>query len=437
MSVKAKKQTKFCFSVCWPRKGMTDPIAKPSHPNLAKKRTNSALPMAAFVVFIDMLGMGLIVPVTPNLIMEIADVGLEQGAQIGGYLLLAYALMQFCCAPLIGALSDQFGRRPVLLITLLALGLNYVFMALATSLALIIIGRVISGIMGATWAAANSCIADTVPTPQRGAAFGLLAGAGAAGLVLGPAIGGIAGEFGTRLPFLIAGILGLLGAALGYFLFKETLPLTSRRTVTFARANPFGVALAMAKNKFILGCLATVFFLQLSSQAHLSVWAFYGAEKFGWSPLTSGLTVSFYGVLLVVAQSVFTARAIAQFGAINTAKITLLFAIPSYLLIAMAPNTLIMLFGVSIGTITGLTFPALQGIMTSKFENNAQGELQAAIVSTIGLTAIVGPVIMTQLFSHFSDSQGVYFPGAPFVLSAVLVLVAVFILWRTLADRGA
>jgi MFS transporter, DHA1 family, tetracycline resistance protein len=396
-----------------------------------KKPIDRSLVMAALIVFIDMLGMGLIVPIMPDLIMEIARVNLEESAQIGGYLLLAYALMQFAFAPFIGALSDQFGRRPVLLVTLLALGVNYMVMAMASTLGLIIAGRVVSGIMGATWAAANSCIADSTAPNKRGAAFGILAGAGAAGYVLGPAIGGIVGEFGTRLPFALAGSLALLGALIGYFFFKETLTVTNRRPIKWARANPLGVALVMARNKSILAFLVTLFFLQLSAQAHLSIWAFYGTEKFGWSPLMSGLTVSVYGILLVLAQSILTGHAIAKFGALQTAKFSLLFAVPSYLLIAMAPTTLNMMIGVCFGAVAGMTFPALQGIMTTKVSQNEQGELQAAIVSTIGLTAIVGPVVMTQLFSHFSDATGIYFPGAPFILAALLVLVAIVVLWRT------
>lgn len=398
--------------------------------------SKSVMSLVAFIVFIDMLGMGLIMPVMPNLIMEISQVGLDRAAEIGGYLLFAYALMQFCFAPVIGALSDRFGRRPVLLITLLALGLNYVFLAVATSFALIVVGRLISGIMGATWAAANSCVADCIAKEKRGAAFGALGGAGAAGFVLGPAIGGIAGEYSTRLPFLIAGALALIGAGLGAFLLKETLIPEKRRSFSILRANPLGAIRNMARNKFVLGCLVTVFFLQLSAQAHLSIWAFYGAEKFGWTPLLAGLTVSVYGILIGTAQAVLTARSIQAFGAINTAKFSLLFGIPSYLLMAFAPNTPIMLIAVLIGCLTGMTFPAMQGLMTSAVSEDTQGELQGAIVSTIGLTAIIGPIFMTHLFGVFSDGVGIYFPGAPFVASTGLLIVAVGVLWLTMAQSA-
>jgi DHA1 family tetracycline resistance protein-like MFS transporter len=371
----------------------------------------------------------------PNLIMEISQVKLDRAAELGGYLLFSYALMQFCFAPLIGALSDRFGRRPVLLLTLLALGLNYVLMATATSLAVLVIGRLISGIMGATWAAANSCMADSIPKEQRGAAFGALAGAGAAGMVLGPAIGGIAGEFGTRWPFVIAAALALIGVVIGSFLLKEMLPREKRRNISLLRANPLGALIQVSKNKFVLGCLGTLFFLQLSAQAHLSIWAFYGAEKFGWTPITAGLTVSFYGILLGLAQAVLTGRSIKAFGAANTAKFGLLFGIPSYLLIAFAPNTPVMLIAVAIGCLTGMTFPAMQGMMTAKISEDAQGELQGAIVSTIGLTAIVGPVVMTHVFAAFSDKAGVYFLGAPFVVATGLLVVAVGVSWGTLEKK--
>jgi MFS transporter, DHA1 family, tetracycline resistance protein len=411
---------------------MIDATTRQLGSGLTHHPRKTSLVMVATIVFVDMLGVGLAMPVMPSLIVEITDFSLNQSAKMSGFLLLAYALMQFIFAPLIGALSDRFGRRPILLVTMLALGLNYFFMAFATTLLLIGVGRIISGIMGATFAAANSCVADTVTPEARGAAFGTLAAAGAAGLIFGPALGGVAGEFGTRLPFLIAGALALSTSFTGYFILKETLTQPKRRPFGMARANPFGVLIHVAKNKFILGCLVAVFFLQLSAQAHLSIWAFYGAQKFGWSPWVSGITVSFYGILLVAAQGVLTGRAIAKFGASETVKYSILFAIPSYVLIALAPNTNMLVLGVSLGTITGMTYPALQSIMTMSVEESDQGELQGALACTIGLTSIIGPILMTHVFAHFSDSQGLYFPGAPFMLATGLVMIAAISLWQAL-----
>lgn len=396
------------------------------------KGLNNTLGLVAFIVFVDMLGLGLILPVMPRLIGEISHVGIDRSAEIGGFLLFGYATMQFLFAPIIGGLSDRFGRRPVLLTTLAVLGVDYCVMAVAPSLAWLFVGRMISGVMGATWAASNSCIADCVPVERRGAAFGLLGGAGAAGFVLGPAVGGLAGEFGTRLPFAIAAVLALSGATIGYFILKETLPPERQRPFSIGRANPLGSLGQMTKIPFVIGCLSVIFFMQLSSQAQTSIWAYWGAIRFGWSPLTSGLTISFYGVLLGAAQAVLTGKSIARFGAANTARFSLLFGIPCYLLLAFAPSTSVVIMAILVGSITGMTFPSMQSLMTARVSEDAQGELQGAIASTISLTTIIGPIMMTQIFGHFSDRKGLFFPGAPFILSIALISIAITLLWRAL-----
>ena len=401
------------------------------------KGLNNTLGLVAFIVFVDMLGLGLILPVMPRLIGEISHVGIDRSAEIGGFLLFGYAAMQFLFAPIIGGLSDRFGRRPVLLTTLAVLGVDYCVMAVAPSLAWLFVGRMISGVMGATWAASNSCIADCVPVERRGAAFGLLGGAGAAGFVLGPAVGGLAGEFGTRLPFAIAAVLALSGATIGYFILKETLPPERQRPFSIGRANPLGSLGQMTKIPFVIGCLSVIFFMQLSSQAQTSIWAYWGAIRFGWSPLTSGLTISFYGVLLGAAQAVLTGKSIARFGAANTARFSLLFGVPCYLLLAFAPSTSVVIMAILVGSITGMTFPSMQSLMTARVSEDAQGELQGAIASTISLTTIIGPIMMTQIFGHFSDRKGLFLPGAPFILSIALISIAITLLWRKLRAHGA
>jgi MFS transporter, DHA1 family, tetracycline resistance protein len=230
-----------------------------------QSKQGASLGLIALIVFIDMAGIGLILPVMPSLIMGLATVSIDRAAEIGGWLLFAYAVMQFLFAPIIGGLSDRFGRRPVLLITLAVLGIDYLVMAWAPNLSWLFIGRIISGVMGATWAAANSCIADSVKPEDRGKAFGLMGGAGASGFVLGPAIGGVLGQYGDRLPFISAAILTLSAAAIGYFILNETLPSEKRRTFEWARANPLGSVFQMAKTPLVLGCLITIFFMQLSA----------------------------------------------------------------------------------------------------------------------------------------------------------------------------
>lgn len=393
---------------------------------------NRNLAVLAMIVFIDTAGIGLIVPVMPTLIGGLTGEGIDRAAEIGGWLLFAYAIMQFLFAPVIGGLSDRFGRRPVLLVTLALLGVDYALMAWAPTLTWLFAGRLLSGVMGASWAAANSCIADSIPPERRGAAFGMLGGAGAAGFVLGPAIGGLVGQFGDRLPFVFAALLCLCGVLAGLALFKETLAPERRRPFDPMRANPLGSVIRMARVPLVLGCLITIFFMQLASQAQLSVWAYYGTAQFGWSPVVIGLTVTYFGVMLGLAQGVFAGRAIARFGPVKTATISLMFGIPCFVLLAFAPSTAFAIVGIAVGSVTGLCFPAMQQMMSARIEEDAQGELQGAIASTISLTAILGPPVMTGVFARYADGAGVYFPGAPFILSTVLISVAVAILALTL-----
>jgi MFS transporter, DHA1 family, tetracycline resistance protein len=397
-----------------------------------KGQEKPKLGLIAFIVFIDMAGIGLIIPVMPRLIMELSGEGLDRAAEIGGLLLFAYAVMQFIFSPIIGGLSDRFGRRPVLLFTLASLGIDYALMAWAPTLAWLFVGRMISGIMGATWAAANSSVADMVPVENRGAAFGLLGGAGAAGFVLGPAIGGVFGLLGDRVPFIVASILSLAAALYGWFALKESLPADKRRAFSFARANPFGTMVQMAKTPLVLGCLITAFFMQFAAQANFAVWSYYGALQFGWGPLMIGATVALFGILLAVAQGLMVGKVIARFGAVRTALWSLVFAIPSYLVIGFATSTAMMILGIIIGAVAGLTFPAMQSLMTTKVAEDAQGELQGAIASVVSLTAIVGPPAMTAVFGAYADKEGLFFPGAPYMLATALMAAALLMLWITL-----
>ncbi len=396
-----------------------------------------ALGLIAFIVFIDMAGIGLIVPVMPSLIMELSGEGIDRAAEIGGWLLFAYAIMQFVFSPIIGGLSDRFGRRPILLITLAALGVDYAMMAWSPTLWWLFVGRMISGVMGATWAAANSCVADVVEPAKRGSVYGLLGGAGAAGFVLGPALGGAFGLLGDRLPFIVASVLCLIGAVYGAYALKETLPPEKRRTFSLARANPFGTMLQMAKAPLVLGCLITIFFMQFAAQSNFAVWSYYGTLQFDWGPLTIGATVALFGILLALIQGLLVGKVIARFGAVPTAVYSLFFAIPSYLIIGFASSTEFAILGLVVGTITGLTFPAMQSLMTTRIAEDAQGELQGAIASIVSLTAILGPPAMTGVFGAYSDNVGLLFPGAPYMLATALMVAAVFTLWLTLKRHAA
>lgn len=397
-----------------------------------KAAQRPGLGLIAFIVFIDMAGIGLIVPVMPKLVMQLSGAQVDRAAEIGGWLLFAYAIMQFVFSPIIGGLSDRFGRKPVLISTLAALGLDYALMAMAPTLAWLFVGRIISGVMGATWAAANSCVADVIEPEKRGSVYGLLGGAGAAGFVLGPALGGAFGLWGDRVPFWVASVLCLVGAAYGAYAFRETLPPEKRRSFSLKRANPFGTMQQMMKAPLVFGCLITIFFMQFAAQSNFAVWSYYGTLKFDWGPLTIGATVALFGMLLAIIQGLLVGKVIARFGAVKTAVWSLMFAIPSYLVIGFAGSTAMAIVGLIIGSISGLTFPAMQSLMTEKVAEDAQGELQGAIGSVVSLTSIVGPPAMTGVFGAYADSTGLYFPGAPYMLAAALMTIAVAMLWQTL-----
>lgn len=383
--------------------------------------SRSVLALVAMIVFVDIAGLGLILPVMPRLIISLSDVTIDRAAEIGGWLLFAYAVMQFLFAPVIGGLSDRFGRRPVLLLTLFALGIDYALMAWAPTLAWLFLGRIISGIMGATFTAANSCIADIVPPAERGRAFGALGGAGAAGFVLGPGIGGLLGGLGERVPFMVASGVALTGALIGWFVLKETLPPERRRAFSILRANPVGSIVQMARIPLVIGCLVTILFMQLAAQSQLSVWSFQGIARFGWSPLVIGITIALFGIMLAGAQGFAVGPLVKRFGARCTAVAGLGCGLPSYLILATAPNTAVLIVGMVVGALAGVTFPAMQQMMTLRVPDDAQGELQGAIASVISLTSIIGPPIMTGVFGAFADAKGLYFPGAPFLLAAILL----------------
>lgn len=391
------------------------------------REPQSILLFVAFIVFIDMMGIGLILPVMPSLITDLTGASIDRAAEIGGWLLFAYAMMQFLFAPVIGGLSDRFGRRPVLLTTLFLLGLDYAIMAWAPDLVWLFIGRIISGIMGASWAAANSCVADVAKPSERGKFFGILGGAGAFGFVIGPGLGGILGEYGDRLPFIAASILALIGTAIGIVILKETLPEEKRRAFSLTRANPMGSIMQMSKTPLVIGFLSTIFVLQLAAQAQIAVWAYWLIERFDWSKLEIGLSVALFGILLALVQGVLTGPVIARMGERRTALISLMFGMPAYLCFTFAPSDAFVYVGIVIGAASGFAFPAMQQMMSSRISEDAQGELQGAVASMISLTSIFGPVVMTMIFGAYADAQGLYFPGAPFLVGTVLMALSVAI----------
>lgn len=375
-------------------------------------------------VLIDAIGFGIILPVLPQLIMQLTGVPIDRAAQYGGALSFVYALMQFFCAPILGNLSDQFGRRPVLLFALLALGCDYLIMGFAPVIGWLFFGRMVAGVAGASFTPAYAYVADISPPERRAQNFGLLGAAFGIGFILGPAIGGLLGGLGPRAPFFTAGALALANTAFGYFALPESLARGSRRAFQWARANPLGTLAQMRKLPAVSALLGAVFLWQLAHQVFPSTWSFYGITQFHWSSREVGYSLAFVGLVMAIAQGLLTRVLIPRIGGERrAAALGMAAAFVAYLGYAFATHGW-MVYVVSLSAfLFALTYPSMNALASRQTPANAQGELQGAVACLYSLSSIVGPPLMTQVFSHFTArSAPVFFPGAAFVMAAALTI---------------
>lgn len=397
----------------------------------------SALIFIFITVLLDVIGLGIIIPVIPALIMELTGEGLSRASIYGGWLLFLYSLMQFLCAPIIGALSDRFGRRPVLLFSLTGFGLDYILMGLAPTIGWLFLGRFLAGITGASTVTASAYIADVSPPDKRAQNFGLIGAAFGLGFIIGPVIGGLLGEYGPRVPFFAAAALTLLNVLYGFFILPESLPPEERRPFSWNRANPLGTLQEMRKYPVLVGLAGALVLLYLSSHATQSTWTFYTMEKFDWSEREVGYSLGFVGLMVAIVQGGLTRAIIPRIGAQRAVFVGFTFYIIGFLGFAFADAGWMMFAWVVPFSLGGLAGPALQGIMSNQVPKNAQGELQGAVTSLVSLSAIVGPPVMTYLFGYFtSDAAPFYFPGAPFFAGALLVLGSALWAMRPLGGGG-
>ena len=381
-----------------------------------------ALMFIFVTVLVDVIGLGIVIPVLPKLIMGLAHVGLGAAARLGGYLMFAYSIMQFVCGPILGGLSDRFGRRPILLASLAAFGCDYLLMGFAPTLAWLFVGRVVAGIAGASFNSAYAYIADVTPPERRTQDFGLLGFAFGVGFIVGPAIGGIVAAYGTRVPFFVAAGLALTNVVYGYFLVPESLAVADRRPFDWRRANVWGSLVRLLQLRPAVLLLATATFLWSFAQMSLqSTWNYYTLARFGWSVRDVGWSLAAVGVSAIFAQAVLTRVLVPRFGERRLVVWGTLSAVASYLVYAAASHGWIMYAGIAVGTLGGLVYPSLQSLMSAEVGRDEQGELQGAVSSLVSLAAIVGPPVMTQTFAYYSaPAAGIHLPGAAFVLAAVL-----------------
>lgn len=387
-----------------------------------------ALLFIFLTLLIDVTGLGIIIPVLPRLIQELTGRTVDDAAVIGGLIIMTYALMQFVAAPVVGAASDRFGRRPVLLLSLLGFSIDYMIMGLATSIVWLFIGRALSGVFGATYTTAGAYIADVSPPEKRAQNFGLIGAAFGIGFIVGPAIGGALGHFDPRLPFFTASALAMGNLVYGWIVLPETLKPENRRPFDPRRANPFGALMQIRLYPAVLGLLGAAFLFQLAHQAYPSIWAYYGQERYGWTALEVGLSLGAVGVMAALVQGGLTRVVMPKIGAERALYIGLALVIVSFVGFAFATRSWMVYAWIPISGLGGLAGPAMQGLMSNRVPDNAQGELQGASASLVSLTTIISPPLLTRLFAHFSgDDAPLYLPGAPYLAGAALTALGLMV----------
>jgi len=377
------------------------------------------------------MGIGLIMPVMPDLLQEIEGTDISRAAIWGGWLATIFALMQFFFGPTVGNLSDRFGRRPVLLVSLVVMAFDYVLMALASTIWLLVIGRIIGGITAATHATASAYMADISEPDEKAANFGLVGAAFGLGFVLGPLIGGMLAEYGTRAPFWAAAILAGANATFGYFVLPETVTDKIRRPFSLARANPLGAFKHISKLPGLSRLITILFVYGVAFFVYPGVWAYYGALQFGWSPGMIGLSLGLFGVGIAIVQGLLMRPILNRIGERNAVLVGLSFDVIAFLALGFITNGWVALALTGFTALGSIAGPALQGIMSRSVDDNQQGELQGLISSINAVATIIAPLVVTQTFFFFTRADAaVYLPGAPFLLSGLLTLVCIAIFFR-------
>jgi MFS transporter, DHA1 family, tetracycline resistance protein len=378
---------------------------------------------------IDAVGFGIVMPVLPQLLLHMGEPNVAAAARTAGVLLVIYAVLQFAFGPVIGNLSDRFGRRPVILASLFAFGLDYFLMGFAPNVAWLFVGRAIAGIAGAVYIPANAFVADVTPPEKRAHAFGLIGSAFGVGFILGPALGGLLGEMGPRAPFFAAAALAGVNLVFGLFVLPESLPPERRRAFSWRRANPIGAPIALSHYPAVLPlALAAIAYL-IGNNVYPSTWAFFMTAKFDWSPGMIGLSLVATGVSMALVQAVLTGRASRRFGEVRVAMAGLGIAVVAALAYAFVPQGWMVFVITAFGSLQAVAYPALNALMTRQTPSDAQGELQGGIASLSSLANIVGPLVMTQALAFFAaPGAPIYFPGAAFILAAALNLLGLLVL---------
>ncbi|HMH23395.1 MAG TPA: TCR/Tet family MFS transporter [Puia sp.] len=398
---------------------------------------HAALSFIFITVLIDFIGFGIIIPVMPELIAKLIHGDMSAAARYGGLLLFAYATMQFLFAPVMGGLSDRYGRRPVLLCSLFGFGLDYLFLAFAPSIGWLFVGRFLAGITGASFTTASAYIADISTPEKRAQNFGMLGAAFGLGFIIGPALGGQLGTLGLRVPFIASAILTLLNWLYGFFILPESLAKENRRAFDWRRANPAGALLNFKKYPAVAGLVLSLVLIYIAVHCVQSTWVYYCMEKFHWNKQWVGYSLAFVGIMITVVQAGLIRIIIPRLGQSRSLYMGLFLYSFGMLLFGLATQGWMMFAFTVVYCLGGIAGPALQGIISAHVPPNAQGELQGALTGLMSATSIVGPLLMTNLFAYFTTAGAPFqLPGAPFLAGSVLVLVSAILAFRNMKRWG-
>lgn len=400
------------------------------------KEKNYALVFIYITILIDIIGIGIVAPVLPTLILKLSKGDLSATTQYIGWFISIYAFIQFIFAPILGSLSDRYGRRPLLLWSLLGLGIDYIILAMAPNLIWLFVGRIIAGVMGSSMTTATAYVADVSTPEKKSQNFGMISAVAGLGLIIGPVIGGVLGQYGERIPFYAAAGLSIVNFMYGVFVLPESLKKSNRRPFSWKTANPIGAMRSIKKEILAPSLIFAFVFIALAGHAMQSTWNVYGMEKFNWKADMIGYSLGFFGVLMVISQGLLIGLFINKLGQKKSIMICLLIYCVSLFLFSLI-NQSWMAFVVMIPyALGGMATPILQSLISSKVPDNKQGLLQGGLSSIGSITAVFGPLLMTNIFAYFTSGYAPFiFSGAPFVLASVLAMIGSVFVYAALKNE--